>query len=235
MNVRMMRFGSAVCVAVIAAGVWAQNTSSAPPAAPPASPPSADEKSKSAYVQLTIGGAVVGNIVLELNREKAPISVNNFMLYVDRKFYDGTIFHRVIPNFMIQGGGHTPDMTQKKTDPPIKNEWQNGLKNVRGTVAMARLGGNPDSATSQFFINVVDNAKLDQPQADGAAYAVFGKVIAGMSIVDAIRAVPTHTPAGGTHQNVPMQAVVIEKAERISAEEAKKKAEAEPKTAVPGH
>jgi peptidyl-prolyl cis-trans isomerase A (cyclophilin A) len=226
----MMQIGSAICLAMIAASVWAQDA--APTSPPPTpTPPSAD-KPKLEYVQVTVSGAAKGDIVLELNREKAPLSVDNYMSYVDKKFYDGTIFHRVIPTFMIQGGGHTPDMKEKKTDAPIKNEWRNGLKNQRGAVAMARMGGNPDSATSQFFISVVDNPRLDQPQPDGAAYAVFGKVIAGMSVVDAIKAVPTGTHPSG-HANVPTQTVVIEKVVRISAEDAKKKADSEPKPATP--
>lgn len=173
-----------------------------------------------------------GDIVLELNREKAPVSVDNFLAYVDKKFYDGTIFHRVMSNFMIQGGGFASDMKQKPTDKPIKNEWQNGLKNSRGTIAMARLGDqrpNPstvDSATSQFFINVVDNPALDRPQPDGGAYAVFGKVVAGMSTVDAIKAVPVHTHPTG-HQNVPVQAVVIEKATRLTPDQAKERIDKE--------
>ncbi|MFH0983032.1 MAG: peptidylprolyl isomerase [Planctomycetota bacterium] len=130
----------------------------------------------------------LGDIVLELDAEKAPISVQNFMRYAQEGFYNGTIFHRVMKDFMIQGGGFTPEMDKKETGlhPPIKNEWRNGLKNVRGTIAMARTDV-PDSATSQFFINVVDNGKLDKPQRDGAAYAVFGKAVEGMDVVDAIR------------------------------------------------
>jgi len=156
----------------------------------------------------------LGDIVLELDAEKAPVTVLNFIRYAEDKHYDGTIFHRVIKTFMIQGGGYTLDMDEKKEGlrPGIKNEWQNGLKNVRGTVSMARLGGNPDSATAQFFINVVDNARLDAPQADGAAYAVFGKVVEGTETVDKIRdtAVTTHPkyPAGG-QAVVPSEPVVI--------------------------
>src|SRR5262245_11677784 len=130
------------------------------PQTAPASPPggsASDEAAPLAYVLMTTSK---GDVVIELNREKAPISVANFLSYVDKKFYDETIFHRVIPNFMIQGGGFTADMKQKSTDKPIKNEWQNGLKNTRGTLAMARLGQQPDSATSQFFINVQDNPFL---------------------------------------------------------------------------
>lgn len=133
----------------------------------------------------------LGDITLELNAEKAPITVQNFLRYAKDGYYAGTIFHRVIPTFMIQGGGYTPEMDEKREGlrPGIRNEWRNGLKNVRGTIAMARLGGQPDSGTSQFFINVVDNPFLDQPQQDGAAYCVFGKVIEGMDVVDKIKSV----------------------------------------------
>lgn len=130
----------------------------------------------------------LGTIVIELDGEKAPISTKNFLQYAKDGFYNGTIFHRVIKTFMIQGGGHTIDLTEKTQGlrPGIKNEWRNGLKNKRGTIAMARKGGQADSGTSQFFINVVDNASLDEPN-DGSAYAVFGKVVEGMNVVDEIR------------------------------------------------
>jgi cyclophilin family peptidyl-prolyl cis-trans isomerase len=154
-----------------------------------------------------------GGITIELDPAKAPISTENFLSYVKAGTYDGTIFHRVIANFMIQGGGFTPDMQKKPTNKPIKNEWQNGLKNVRGAIAMARLGGDANSATNQFFINTVDNAFLDRPQPDGAAYAVFGKVTEGLEVVDAIRAVKTGNKAG--HSDVPIEAVIITKAEVI--------------------
>ncbi len=150
-----------------------------------------------------------GDITLELNAAKAPKTVENFLDYVKRGHYDGTIFHRVIDGFMIQGGGFTPDMKQKPTRAPIPLESKNGLKNERGTIAMARTSV-PDSATAQFFINVVDNANLDYPKPDGNGYAVFGKVVAGMDVVDKIRAVPT-TSAGG-HQNVPAKPVLIRSA-----------------------
>ncbi len=159
----------------------------------------------------------MGNILLALDRHKAPISVENFLSYVDRGFYDGTIFHRVISTFMIQGGGFAPDMTEMETGPAIMNEWRNGLKNERGTIAMARLGGQSDSATSQFFINVKDNSMLDQPR-DGAGYAVFGKVVAGMDVVDAIKMVETGPK--GRRKNVPILPVTIEKLKRLTPEEA---------------
>lgn len=165
-----------------------------------------------------------GHIVLELNAEKAPITVKNFLEYVDAGFYNGTIFHRVMSTFMIQGGGYTPEMDEKKEGlrPPIKNEWKNGLKNKRDTIAMARKGGDADSASSQFFINVVDNDRLDQPQPDGAAYAVFGKVIVGMDTVDKIRytAVQYH-PKLDMGAVVPAKPAVIKSAKRIGPAEVK--------------
>lgn len=161
-----------------------------------------------------------GEIVLEVNDEKAPISAANFMSYVAKGHYDGTIFHRVISGFMIQGGGFTADMVQKPTDKPIRNEWQNGLKNTRGTLAMARLGGNADSATCQFFINVVDNGFLDRPQPDGAAYAVFGRVVSGMEAVDKIRAVNTGFKKG--MGDVPTETVMIVKVRAATDAEAAK-------------
>lgn len=150
-----------------------------------------------------------GTIELELDAEKAPLSTANFVNYVKKGHYDGTIFHRVIPNFMIQGGGFNSDMTQKATDAPIQNESKNGLKNVKGSIAMARTSA-PNSATSQFFINVQDNANLDYPSFDGFGYAVFGKVSKGLDVVEAIKAVET-TSKGG-HQNVPAEPVVIKSA-----------------------
>jgi peptidyl-prolyl cis-trans isomerase A (cyclophilin A) len=151
-----------------------------------------------------------GDIVLDLDRSKAPKSVENFVQYVKAGHYDGTIFHRVIPGFMIQGGGMKPDMSEKPTRAPIPLESRNGLQNQRGTVAMARTM-DPNSATSQFFINTVDNAFLDQANSrDGNGYAVFGRVVEGMDVVDKIRAVPT--TSAGPHQNVPVTPVIIRKA-----------------------
>lgn len=152
-------------------------------------------------------------IEIELYSDKAPISVENFLKYVDAGFYNGTIFHRVINGFMIQGGGFTPDMTQKPTREPIKNEATNGLKNDRGTLAMARTMV-VDSATAQFFINVVDNGFLNHRSADpqGYGYAVFGKVIKGMDMVDKIKAVPTANKGG--NEGVPVTPVVIKSVKR---------------------
>ncbi|MED5619019.1 peptidylprolyl isomerase [Ideonella sp. BN130291] len=152
----------------------------------------------------------LGDIVVQLDAEKAPKSVANFVQYVKAGHYNGTIFHRVIENFMIQGGGMTADMKEKPTKAPIPLESRNGLNNERGTLAMARTM-DPNSATSQFFINVKDNPFLDAANArDGNGYAVFGKVIEGMDVVDKIKAVPTGDKGG--HQNVPLQPVTIKKA-----------------------
>ena len=152
-----------------------------------------------------------GTIRIELDTEKAPISSQNFLDYVNAGHYDGVIFHRVISNFMIQGGGMTPDMKEKKTGKPIKNEAGHGLKNVRGSLAMARTGV-VDSATAQFFINVKDNDFLNHQDetARGFGYAVFGKVVEGMDVVDQIRNVPTGNK--GPHSDVPVEPVVIRSA-----------------------
>lgn len=150
-----------------------------------------------------------GNIVIETYPEKAPITVKNFESYVNKGFYNATIFHRVIDGFMIQGGGFTKDMSQKQTDAPIKNEADNGLKNEKYSVAMARTQ-DPDSASSQFFINVNDNNFLDFPGQDGSGYCVFGKVIEGQDVVDKIAKVSTGSANG--HQDVPNEHVIIEEA-----------------------
>ncbi len=150
-----------------------------------------------------------GRIVIELAPKEAPKTVENFLTYVKAGHYDGTVFHRVIPTFMIQGGGFSADMSERSTRAPIPLESQNGLKNERGTVAMARRS-DPNSATSQFFINVVDNPRLDHPNPDGNGYAVFGKVVEGIDVVDRIKAVPTGTR--GPHQNVPTNPVTIKSA-----------------------
>lgn len=150
-----------------------------------------------------------GTIEIELDADKAPLSVQNFVNYVKKGHYDGTIFHRVIPGFMIQGGGFSADMSQKPTDKPIQCESKNGLKNVKGAIAMARTG-DPHSATSQFFINVKDNANLDFPSFDGWGYAVFGKVTKGIEICDAIVSVPRGKK--GPHDDVPNETITITKA-----------------------
>ncbi|MET3378507.1 peptidyl-prolyl cis-trans isomerase A (cyclophilin A) [Variovorax paradoxus] len=150
-----------------------------------------------------------GDIVVELDAAKAPKSVENFLQYVKDKHYDGTVFHRVIDGFMIQGGGFTADLQQKPTRAPIPLEASNGLKNDKYTIAMARTG-NPNSATSQFFINVKNNDSLNAPNPDGYGYTVFGKVVAGTDVVDKIRAVATGNKGG--MQNVPLEAVTIKSA-----------------------
>ena len=179
----------------------------APAAPPPAQPPA--EVPSGPVVLLTTS---LGDIKIVLDKAKAPISTENFLKYVRAKHYDGTIFHRVIPGFMVQGGGMTPDMADKPGAlPPIRNEAKNGLRNSRGTVAMARTS-DPNSATDQFFINVKDNHSLDFGIA-GAGYAVFGQVIEGMEVVDKMVTVSTTTK--GPHANVPVAAVVIKTAREV--------------------
>ena len=155
-----------------------------------------------------------GVITLELDAEKAPETVKNFIAYVEAGHYDNTLFHRVIDGFMIQGGGFEPGMNQKGTNAPVKNEADNGLKNERGTIAMARTQ-DPHSATAQFFINVADNDFLNfrAPSAQGWGYCVFGRVTDGMDVVDAIKSVQTRS--SGFHQDVPAENVVIERAEVV--------------------
>ena len=164
----------------------------------------------------TIMETSMGTISLELDEEKAPATVENFCRYASEGFYDGTIFHRVIDTFMIQGGGFTKEMNQKDTYEPIRIESMNGLKNLRGTIAMARTM-IPDSATSQFFINLVDNDFLDftAPTAQGYGYAVFGRVTDGIEVVDRIAKV--RTGFSGPHQNVPEVPVIIKKVTMLDA------------------
>lgn len=183
-----------------------------PVPAAPATPVPEPVEERYVYAEMTTS---MGTIVLELDKEKAPVSVANFAQYATDGAYDGTIFHRVISNFMIQGGGFTPDMAKRNTRPGIVNEWQNGLSNVRGSIAMARLGGQANSGTNQFFINVQDNAFLDQPR-DGSGYAVFGRVVSGIEVVDAIKSVPTGVKNG--MGDVPVEAVVIERVRVLSPE-----------------
>jgi cyclophilin family peptidyl-prolyl cis-trans isomerase len=174
----------------------------------------------------------LGRIRIELDKQHAPISVDNFLKYVRSGHYDGTIFHRVIPGFMVQGGGLDAQMSEAPVRPAIKNEAKNGLRNLRGSLAMARTN-DPDSATSQFFINVKDNPALDFG-VRGAGYAVFGRVVEGMDVVDKIVAVPTTTR--GNHQNVPVTPVLITRAREGSSTGAAKPAKpASPRpTASPG-
>ena len=154
----------------------------------------------------------LGEFVVEIYPDKAPKTVENFLQYTKDKFYDGTIFHRVMDGFMVQGGGFTADMQQKPTRPPVPLEASNGLKNDRGTIAMARTG-NPNSATSQFFINVQDNASLNAPSPDGHGYTVFGKVVSGMEVIDKIRVAPTGNK--GPFQNVPLTTISIQSATSV--------------------
>lgn len=156
--------------------------------------------------QVVLINTSMGNIKIELFPKEAPFTVKNFLEYVRDGYYNGTVFHRVIPGFMIQGGGFMADMKMKQTGRPVKNEAGNGLKNDRGTVAMARTS-DPDSATSQFFINVVNNDGLNRPMPDGYGYAVFGKVVEGMDVVDKIAAVKTGSKM--FFQDVPVTPVVI--------------------------
>ncbi|MDB6076158.1 MAG: Peptidylprolyl isomerase [Verrucomicrobiaceae bacterium] len=195
------------CLAIVAAGLVGftahLNAQEAKPAeTKPATPPA------TAKVKITLETSK-GNIELELDGGKAPVSTANFVSYAKKGQYTDSIFHRVIPGFMIQGGGFTADMVQKPTDAPIKNEASNGLTNDRGTISMARTG-NPDSATCQFFINLVDNKGLDRPNPDGHGYAVFGKVVKGMDIVDAIAAAPTGVKNG--MRDVPTDTISIKSA-----------------------
>ncbi len=173
-----------------------------------------DEKSD-VPVQIRLGTSM-GDIVVELNVQKAPQTCKNFLSYVEKGFYDDTLFHRVIADFMIQGGGFNRQMKKKQTGAPIRNEWRNGLKNKRGTIAMARLGGQPDSATCQFFINLQDNPGLDQPR-DGAGYAVFGHVVQGLAVVDQIGAATT--TQRGRYRDVPTEPIILEKVTRIDSAE----------------
>src|SRR4051812_25926997 len=230
MKVTLARFVAAAAASFIAGAALAQTTpppkpapvikpAPAPAAQPKEAPKTEQPKTEApkpavdrvSWVELKTS---MGTIVIEVDGEKAPISAANFLTYVNEGFYDGTAFHRVIKDFMVQGGGFTvsgtnPDVTEKKpTHPPIKNEWQNGLKNRKYTVSMARTQV-ADSATSQFFINASDkNSFLDMPR-DGAGYAVFGKVVSGTDVVDKIAAVKT-----GSHpmRDVPDAPVIIEKA-----------------------
>jgi cyclophilin family peptidyl-prolyl cis-trans isomerase len=198
-----------LAIALLASSVQAQ----------PDSAPAAESKSdgltrRSMDNPLVLLKTSKGEIAVELFLKEAPLSTANFLKYVDEGHYDGTIFHRVMGNFMIQGGGQTADMKPKETHEPIKNEAHNGESNKRGTLAMARTGV-VDSATSQFFVNVVDNARLDHRDTTkrGYGYTVFGQVIRGMAVVDAIKAVKTGTV--GHQANVPLEAIVIEAAQRL--------------------
>jgi cyclophilin family peptidyl-prolyl cis-trans isomerase len=183
-----------------------------------------------------------GAITLELDAARAPVSVENFLGYVSRGAYDGTIFHRTIPGFVIQGGGYDRDLIERakedeksgRPDKPISNEWTNGLRNVRGTIAMAREA-DPDTATREFYINVADNPKLDTPreQTGKAGYAVFGRIIAGMGVVDAIVARPTRAIPERDMKDVPVEPVVVTRVSVIGREQARAAAASEKPAAAP--
>jgi peptidyl-prolyl cis-trans isomerase A (cyclophilin A) len=180
----------------------------------PAAAPTTEPATQAAPAPRVLMRTSLGDITIELAPEKAPKSVENFLAYVQAKFYDGTVFHRVIDNFMVQGGGFGADLAQKPTRAPVVNEADNGLSNLRGTVAMARTN-DPDSATAQFFINVVDNQRLDHVSKENGftwGYAVFGRVVSGMDVVDRIKATPTG-PGGPFPRDVPVTPVVIQSIE----------------------
>ncbi|HYF15893.1 MAG TPA: peptidylprolyl isomerase [Phycisphaerales bacterium] len=207
-----------ILASLLAAPAFAQQTPATPaPEAKPAPTP-AQAADETVRVELETS---MGKIVLELNRTKAPISTENFVAYASKGHYNGTVFHRVIDGFMVQGGGFDKSMQQKPTDAPIRNECKNGLKNVRGSVAMARTAVL-DSGTSQFYINVVDNPFLDTN-----CYAVFGKVVEGMDVVDKIKGVKTTRRNGMS--DVPVEPVEIIAARVVDSAAAEKKAEGEPK------
>jgi len=224
-----MRMTKILIVSTLAALAPAALAQDAAPAAQPAAP--AQAAPAAAAMEYCVFRTTKGDIVIELDRAKAPISVENFIGYIKDGHYDGTVFHRVIPGFVIQGGGFDTAAVQKKTKAPIKNEWQNGLKNKRGTLSMARTNV-PDSATSQFFVNLVDNVPLDTPRG-GAAYAVFGKVVSGMDVVDSIAAVKTGVMNG--MRDWPADNIVVTKAEMLTKDAADKmvaeKAKAAPASA----
>ena len=212
---RHYAIGLILCLAVVFAlsGLALAQTEGKEAEEQPA-PAEAAEKEKKAEEKETVSNPLVvfettkGKMTIELYPEEAPITVENFLTYVNEGFFNGTVFHRVIPRFVIQGGGMTADMERKKTHAPIKNEADNGLKNLRGTLSMARTT-DPNSATSQFFVNLNDNAPLDYSETS-AGYAVFGKVIRGMDVVDAIAAVKTTTK--GQYRDVPAQPITVTKA-----------------------
>jgi len=234
----MRQIAVMLLVAILACHALAQEAPTTRPGTKPAA-----EKSKNPVAVMKTN---FGEIHIELLIKEAPVTVANFLdlaegrkeftdpktqKKVKRNFYDGLTFHRVIKGFMIQGGGFNSEFEKLTANPSIQNEWQNGLKNVHGSIAMARLPSQPDSATNQFFINVKDNPTLDRAQRDGAGYAVFGKVVAGMETVEAIRRTPTRTGVPGKPQlrlrNVPAQTVVIKSVRHISADDAKKVIEKE--------
>ena len=196
----------------------AATPAAAAPAAPKAAPAEKPAAAPAGPVFVAIATSK-GDILLELHPVKAPVSVANFMSYVKKGFYDNTVFHRIVPGFVVQGGGFDGALVQKKTDAPIKNEWRNGLKNARGTISMARTAA-PDSATSQFFLNLKDNPALDG--ANGPGYAVFGRIVVGLDVLDAMGAAPTArkevTVEGGQKaifSDVPAESITMVSAKEI--------------------
>jgi peptidylprolyl isomerase/peptidyl-prolyl cis-trans isomerase B (cyclophilin B) len=202
---RLPLFSTPLFLAALMLGMSGCNASEPGTQTVPTAPAAGDPANPRVLIETT-----KGNITVELFPARAPLTTENFLRYVKSGFYDGLMFHRVIPGFMIQGGGMMPDMTEKPNGTPIPNEADNGLKNLRGTLAMARTG-EPHSATSQFFINVADNAFLNHrgKSIEGWGYAVFGQVVDGMDVVDAIVAVPRGTR--GPHGDVPIEAVVMQR------------------------
>jgi len=221
---------SAAAVLASCAGGSTEKQESVTKAAEPVTTPEPIPEAPAKLVYVKIG-TTAGDIVVELDAERAPISTANFLMYARNGAYDGTIFHRVIEKFVIQGGGYTNELVERGAlakaagtpDAPIRNEWGNGLKNERGTIAMAR-DPEPDSATREFYINVQDNPKLDiaRDMTGKAGYAVFGKVVSGMEVVDAIRRAPTHDLVEKKMENVPVSPVVINSVREITAAEAGK-------------
>ncbi len=203
----------------------AQDTTTTPPVAAPTT-----AAVPAVAAEFAVFHTNKGDIVIEFNRAKAPISVENFVGYIKDGFFDNTLFHRVVAGFVIQGGGFDTANKQKTTKAPIANEWENGLKNDRGTLSMARTS-DPNSATSQFFINLKDNAALDTPRG-GAAYAVFGKVVVGMNVVDQIAAVKCTRQGGNPEASTPIEPLITTKAEMISMEAAAKLMSAQPAAAT---
>jgi peptidyl-prolyl cis-trans isomerase A (cyclophilin A) len=199
---RLISLGFALCVLHVAAAAFAADT---PPATQPAASKPASTQPATKPSNKVVIDTNKGKIVIELTPDRTPITVKNFLRYVDEKFYNGTIFHRVIAGFMIQGGGFTVDLKEKKTHDPIKNESKGGLPNNRGTISMARRP-DADSATSQFFINLNDNAPLNYPS-NGGGYTVFGKVVEGMDVVDKIAA--EQTRPGNVSEAEPLETIKI--------------------------
>lgn len=218
----MLRVLSGATVCVLGAAVLAQPPVNPTPKPPEKRPvPDTPAAVEMVYVQMNTSK---GDLILELDGKRAPISVANFLKYAQRKDYDGTIFHRIAPGFVIQGGGRTPDLKERPSDAPIENEWTNGLKNNRGTIAMARDAA-PDTATREFYFNLKDNSQLDtaRESTGNAGYAVFGKIIAGLDVMDAIAAVKTRDVSEDL-KGVPDEPVLIVKVVQITKEEADKAA-----------